>query len=176
MTIIAFSYDMIMPSCLSQKYDASGKSKEVFQVISSRIKISCLLQRDVISCNVKEEAIYSFQLSPSDVCVHNFFYSLLLLLPHSSIHFQLRATTVVSELAIQVTAKLSKKQVDVALASYGCKHFHLTLRRKVKNTPRKLDTTIIYKKHMKGCFLPQLDSGNDEHTFKKFISLVRTFI
>lgn len=42
MTITAFSYDVMMPRCLSQKYDALGQSKEVFQVISSRIEISCL--------------------------------------------------------------------------------------------------------------------------------------
>lgn len=62
-----------------------------------------------------------------------FFNSWLLLPPHSSINFHLGATTVVFELVMQVTAKSGKKQVNVALASYGCKHFHLTLSWKAKN-------------------------------------------
>lgn len=75
-----------------------------------------------------------------------FFYSWLLLPPHSSINFHLGATAVVFELVMQATAKLGKKQVNVALASYGCKHFHLTLRWKAKNRfkERTLPLLTIY--------------------------------
>lgn len=47
---------------------------------------------------------------------------------HPSINFQLRAATAVSELVIQVTAKLGKKKISTALASCGGKHFNLTLK------------------------------------------------
>lgn len=68
--------------------------------------------------------------SPYQRCVGVYGFVLFFFPPatHPSINFQLRAAMAVSELIVQVTAKLGKKKVSTALASCGRKHFHLTLK------------------------------------------------
>lgn len=129
-----------------------GRAKKSFKLSPLEQKLVVYFKAMLSYASIKKEVIRSLELSLLEGYVHAqaffffFFYSWLLLPPHSSINFHLGATAVVFELVMQATAKLGKKQVNVALASYGCKHFHLTLRWKAKNRfkERTLPLLTIY--------------------------------
>lgn len=121
---------------------------------------------------IKKEVMHFLELSLSEVCGCVWFCVVFFFPPatHPSINFQLRAAMAVSELTVQVTAKLGKKKVSTALASCGCKHFHLTLKWKAINASKKQAVITTYNTYLPS-FLSHAASWHSENTFNKVISV-----